>query len=121
MAKLKSPKALEAFDQVMSWAEEFGFDDSFRVSLDNLIRRVQDDEQEAHLKGRVEFMGKPYMLYRLLEDIVGNERRPVWRESKIMQIRRALDEYLGLDFETSQQKPRKKRKKRKRRRLLTRD
>ena len=119
MAKLETERAQKAARRVQSYTSEVMDDAGFLDDVTELIRAVQDEMEEAHLKGRVRFLGKPYLLYRLLEDCVGQERRPIWRETRIRQIRSALNEYLGLDFNPDKPKRKRKRKKLKRRRLLT--
>lgn len=113
--KLESRRAKQAARRVQQYASEVLDDVGFLDDVTELILAVQDEVEDAHLKRRVTQLGRPYMLYRLLEDCVGQERRPVWRQARIVQIRKALDEYLGLEWEPRIPRPRK----RKRRRLLT--
>lgn len=111
MAKLKTPAAGAAYLELMAWApdEENEADRvEFEETLNNLIRTVQDEIELALMKGKIRFMGEPYMLYQALEFVVGMERRPLHRDAAIKQIQDALHKYLGLDFT-----PQPKRKRRK--------
>jgi len=108
MAILNSERACKAARKVQAYAEEVADDTQFIDDVTWLVRAVQDEMEMAHMKGRVRFLGHPYMLYRALEDAVGNERRPLMREASLIAISGALSEYLGLKF-TPNMRTRKRR------------
>lgn len=108
MAKLKTPKAVAAWDKVMNLGLVVTGEKQFQKAVDDLIRAVQDETELALMKGKVRFLSEPYMLYHALEFVVGMERRPLHRAAAIKQIQEALHKYLGLDFT-----PQPKRKRRK--------
>jgi len=84
----------------------------FVSRVDGLVSAVQDETEFALMRGKVRFLGEPYMLYRALESVVGQERRPVHRDAAIKAISCALSHYLGLKFTPGMRK-------RKRRELLS--
>lgn len=112
MAKLKTERAKKAARFVQEYANELTDPAAFLDDVTHLIRAVQEDTELALMRGKVEFLGEPYMLYRALEDCVGMERRPIHRAAKIAVIRKSLNHYLGLNYNPD-------RKKRKRRKLLS--
>lgn len=100
--------------ELMAWAPDDSNESDFAEftqAVRDLMREVKNETELALMRGKVEFLSEPYMLYRSLETAVGMERRPIHRAAAISQIKAALKQYLGLDFDSSP-------KKRKRRGLL---
>ncbi len=108
--KVHNESAQAAIRRVQSYSSEILDEVQFLDDVTHLILEVQDDADDAHMKGRVRHLGRPYMLYRLLDECVRGEPRPIWRETMRRQIRQALDEYLGLQWKQKRTRKRKRRR-----------
>jgi hypothetical protein len=108
VATLDSMRAQKAARKVQVYAEELLDDVQFMEDVTELILAVQDDTELALMHGNVRFLGEPYMLYRALESVVGQERRPVHRAAAITAISDALSKYLGLKFTPGMKKRKRK-------------
>lgn len=109
--------AKERYALVEKFAEQVEDPQEFKRELFRLTLAIQSDTERQYMLKRVRKFGEPYMLYTILESVVANERRPVWRSSTISQIKKALGKYLGLEFTPKV----RKRKKLRKRRALTKD
>jgi len=108
VANLNSKHAQAAARKVQAYASELMDEEMFMEDVTRLILAVQDEMEMAHMKGRVRFLGEPYMLYRALESVVGMERNRTKRDAAIKAISDALSQYLGLKFTPGMRKRKRK-------------
>lgn len=101
MAKLTSPKAVEAWEKMMQWSEEMQYQDEvpmFLKDVDALIREVQNETELALMRGETRHLGEKHMLLTALYQALALCSRPIQREAAFTIVKEGLDKYLGVGF-----------------------
>lgn len=112
MAKLKTPKSVKAWDELMAWAPDpinEGDLQEFTETVDNLIWEIQNETELAMMRGETRHLGEKHMLLSSVYTALSMFQRPVQREASFLEFKQALDRYLGIQLS----KPSSKRQRRK--------
>ncbi len=98
MAKLKTLKAVAAWEKVMSFDPEQDSGRQFETDVDNLIREVQNETELALMRRETGHLGEKHMLLSTLYQSLALCTRPVQREAAFTIVKAALDKYLAIGF-----------------------
>jgi len=108
MAKLKTPEAVEAWEEVMQYSPKASLKppgvryedraERFKKAVDTLIREVQNETELALMRGETRHLGEKHMLITSIYQALSLCCRPVHREAAFAIVKEALDTYLATAF-----------------------
>lgn len=111
MAKLKTPRAVEAWEDMMAVCplKTPSLKIEFTKRVDDLIRAVQDETELALMRGETRHLGEKHMLVNSIYQALSLCLRPVHREAAFTIAKDALDKYLATAFpDAPKKRPRRK-------------